>query len=112
MIFARQEHARREEDGPARCSRSRSPWVRYCGNCLPAGAGLLTWWRRRARRAPARQGAAGRPPRSLRGARLPYSALAVPCQLTLSLGGLVVPASEPGKGPDGLARPEGVPLKT
>jgi hypothetical protein len=28
--------------------RGRGPrGVRCCGNCLPAGAGLLTWWRRR-----------------------------------------------------------------
>ena len=47
---------------PGQFSRSRSPWVRCCGNCLPAGAGLLTWWRRRAQRAPARQGSACRPP--------------------------------------------------
>jgi len=36
--------------------------TRYGGDCLPAGAGVLTWRRRRARRAPARQGAAGRRP--------------------------------------------------
>ncbi len=53
---------------PGQFSRARSPWVRCCGNCLAAGAGVLTWWRRRAQRAPARQGAACRPPRSRRGA--------------------------------------------
>ena len=36
--------------------------MRCGGNCLPAGAGVLTWRRRRARRAPARQGAAARRP--------------------------------------------------
>jgi hypothetical protein len=52
---------------PGYFSRSRSPRARCGGNCLPAGAGLLTWWRRCAQRAPARQGAACRPPRSRRG---------------------------------------------
>ena len=52
---------------PGRFSRARSPWVRCCGSCSPADAGLLTWWRRRAQRAPARQGSACRPPRSRRG---------------------------------------------
>jgi hypothetical protein len=53
-----------------------------CGNCLPAGAGLLTWWRRPAPRASARQGAAGRPPRSRRAARSLVRLLAsFACQL-------------------------------
>jgi hypothetical protein len=49
--------------GPGRFARSRSSGGRCGGDCLPAGAGLLTWRRRRARRASARQGAAGRRPR-------------------------------------------------
>ena len=28
---------------PGQFSRARSPWVRCCGNCLAAGAGVLTW---------------------------------------------------------------------
>ena len=53
-----------------RFARSRSSGALRRG-LLPAGAGVLTWWRRRARRAPARQGAAGRPPRSRRAAPRP-----------------------------------------
>src|SRR5579859_6025320 len=65
VIFARRQDARREEDGS----------VRYAGAVTgqreglshrPAGAGQLTGVRRRARRASARQGAAGRRPHSPR----------------------------------------------
>jgi hypothetical protein len=79
VIFARRQNARREEDGLTGFAWSRLCRVaRCCGGCLPAGAGLLTWWRRRAQRAPARQGAAGRPSRSRRGAPLFAWLLALP----------------------------------
>jgi hypothetical protein len=55
-------HLWRENDGPAYSRGRGAPGLRCCGTCLPAGAGLLTQRRRRARRAPARKGAAGRPP--------------------------------------------------
>jgi hypothetical protein len=71
VIFARRENARREEDGPAGSRGRGSSGLRCGGGWLPAGAGAQTWWRRRARRAPARQGAAGRLPRSRRVARDP-----------------------------------------
>jgi hypothetical protein len=59
-----QTRLRYELGRPARC----------CGNCLPAGAGLLTWWRRPAPRASARQGAAGRGrPPAPESARCPQS---------------------------------------
>jgi hypothetical protein len=61
VIFARREDARREEDGPVGLRRRGSP-----GTLRPVppacGAGELTGVRRRARRASARQGAAGRRP--------------------------------------------------
>jgi hypothetical protein len=56
---------------PNQFSRSRSCGCVAAGTACLAGAGLLTWWRRRAQRAPARQGSACRPPRSRRGARRP-----------------------------------------
>jgi hypothetical protein len=52
---------------PNQFSRSRSCGCVAAGTACLAGAGLLTWWRRRAQRAPARQGSACRPPRSRRG---------------------------------------------
>jgi hypothetical protein len=73
-------------------------------NCLPAGAGLLTWWRRRAQRAPARQGAACRPPPEF--ARCPPLCPAPARfrrQLTRRLGGLAFWRPNMA-GPDGLAR--------
>jgi hypothetical protein len=42
-------------------SRSRFPWGVAAGTACPGGEGLLTWWRRRAQSAPARQGSACRP---------------------------------------------------
>jgi hypothetical protein len=58
VIFARRENARREEGGPAFSRGCGVPRLRCGRDCLPAGAGPLTWWRRRrAQRAPARQGA-------------------------------------------------------
>jgi hypothetical protein len=89
-----QTRLRYELARPARC----------CGNCLPAGAGLLTWWRRPAPRASARQGAAGRPPRSRRAARSLVRLLAsFACQLARSsmLSGCRVRTR---LWPDGLAR--------
>jgi hypothetical protein len=95
---------------PGQFSRSRSPWVRCCGNCLPAGAGLLTWWRRRAQRAPARQGSACRPPGVGAVPDPPSGSGKVPAPARAST---VVSRSRvrTRPGPDGLARPEGVPLK-
>jgi hypothetical protein len=84
---------------PGQFSRSRSPWVHCGGNCLPAGAGLLTWWRRRAQRAPARQGSACRPPRSRRAARQSRTAQArFPGQLAHSSRWSRVFAAKPGQG--------------
>ena len=61
VICARRQDARREEDGPVRYAGAVTG-LRY-GLChRPAGAGQLTGVRRRARRASARQGAAGRRP--------------------------------------------------
>jgi hypothetical protein len=61
VIFARRQDARREEDGPVRLRRRGH---RELLRPVPrsAGAGQLTGVRRRARRASARQGAAGRRP--------------------------------------------------
>jgi hypothetical protein len=95
VIFAQRENARREEDGPASSRGRGHRGVRCYGNCLPADAGLLAWWRRRAQRAPARQGAACRPPGVGAVPADPAPALArFPRQLTLSLGGSRVFAAE------------------
>ena len=61
VIFARRQDARREEDGPVRYAGAVTG-ERYGLRHRPAGAGQLTGVRRRARRASARQGAAGRRP--------------------------------------------------
>ena len=61
VIFARRQDARREEDGPVRSAGSVTG-NRYGLRHRPADAGQLTGVRRRARRASARQGAAGRRP--------------------------------------------------
>jgi hypothetical protein len=59
VIFARREDARRG-GRPGLLSQARSSGRRYGLNHRPAGAGQLTGARRSARRASARQGAAGR----------------------------------------------------
>ena len=66
------------------------------GNCLLAGAGLLTWWRRAAPRGlpPGRARRAARPEVGAVPAD-PGRALArFPRQLTLALGGFAFPTSE------------------
>jgi hypothetical protein len=78
---------------------------------LPArGAGLLTWWRRRAQRAPARQGSACRPPGVSAVPADPPSSGKVPAPAHASF--IVVSRSRgrtwPGLGPAWHA--EGVPL--
>jgi hypothetical protein len=69
------------------------PAARCGGDCLPAGAGLLTEWRRRAQRAPARQGAACRPAGVGAVPDLSVWLLAVILsrQLVLSLGAFALP---------------------
>jgi hypothetical protein len=110
VIFARRENARREEDGPAGSrGRGASP-ARCCGNCSPAGAGLLTWWRRRAPRAPARQGAAGRRPGG--GAVPPAQQLALFLRLVAQyLDALAFSRPKSAQGRRAW-RAEGVPLKS
>ena len=85
--------------------------VRCGGSCLPAGAGVLTWWRRRARRAPARQGAAAARPEV---GELPASP-PVPgwSHVVASHNARCAraSASETGQGRT-ARRAEGVPLKT
>ena len=110
VIFARRQDARREEDGPVRYAGAVTG-ERYGLSHWPAGAGQLTGVRRRARRASARQGAAGRRP-TVHGCPSltrsgPVVALGLP--VTHSLGGhaLLRPS---GRRPDGW-RAAGAPLK-
>ncbi len=111
MIFARREDARREEDGPV-SSRGRGHRGVSCGGkYLPAGAGLLTWWRRRARRTPVRKGAACRPPGvgAVPADPLGVGMVPAPARTIVSVASRFRVRTRPG--PDGLARLEGVPLK-
>jgi len=89
---------------------------------LTSGSGLIeksrpdmtttpTWWRRRAQRAPARQGAACRPPRSRRGARRPARLWHGSPMPVDAIPRSPVPASEPAPGRT-IRRAEGVPLST
>ena len=96
---------------PGLFSRSRCIGVRCGGNCLPADAGLLTWWRRRARRAPAGQGR-GRPP-APESASCPRSRPAPAWSIRCFTQFLDPPRFRVRirPTPDGLARPQGVPLK-
>jgi hypothetical protein len=95
---------------PNQFSRSRSCGCVAAGTACLAGAGLLTWWRRRAQRAPARQGSACRPPRSRRGARRPDRLWQSSRASSRTLTVVSRSCGELAPGLDDLARPEGVPL--
>jgi hypothetical protein len=91
---------------PGRSRGTRSPGARCGGDCVPAGAGVLTWWRRRARRASARKGR-GRPPtpESASCPTFPRPALATSARrFAQSPDTLALRPSDPGQEPDGLAR--------
>jgi len=99
------------QDGPVR-SRRRGQRGRYGPEPRPAGAGQLTGVRRRARRASARQGAAGRRPTvpawptALRSwPRVPLSS-----PVTHFAHDYALTALDPAPGPDGW-RAAGAPLK-
>jgi hypothetical protein len=110
VIFARRQDARCEEDGPVRYAGAVTG-ERYGSGHRPAGAGQLTGVRRRARRASARRGAAGRRPTVC--GRLFTPLLASDGARVLHThfpGWLRAAASDPALRPDGW-RAAGAPLK-
>ncbi len=112
VIFARRQDARREEDGPVGL-RWRGHRAALGPAPPAAGAGELTGVRRRARRASARRGAAGRRPTV---GKLPTAlplcagtALASRSHAFFPMA-FVLATADPAPGPDGW-RAEGAPLK-
>ena len=105
VIFARREDARRG-GRPGQITQARSPGQRYGLSHRPAGAGQLTGVRRRARRASARQGAAGRRP-TVRGwptAPLLLAMVAFGLPVTHSPDDYALAAADPAQRAGRLAR--------